>query len=99
MDVKCGEGVDDHGFEQSHVIVKTEFGTVEVEDGVADELPGAVVGDIAAAVGLMDLDALVMECLVIGEDMGGGIGAAGDGDHRWMLDEQDPPEGIGGGIA
>ncbi len=41
--------------------MEAKVGGVEVNDGVADELSGAVVGDIASAVGLVDLDALGFE--------------------------------------
>lgn len=57
-DVVVGEGGDDGGFEQSDVFVDAELGGVEIDDGVGDELAGAVVCDIAAAVGLVEGDAL-----------------------------------------
>ncbi len=42
----------------------------EVEDGVADELAGAVVGDVSAAIDLVDLDSAIGEEFVAGEDVG-----------------------------
>lgn len=45
---------DDRFFEQPHVVVEAEVEAVEVEDGVDHELAGAVVGDVAAPVGLFD---------------------------------------------
>jgi len=72
--------------------VDAEFGGVEVDDGIADELTRAVVGDIAAAVGLVELDAGVCELGFGGEDVGFGVGAVGDGDDGGVLDHQDSPE-------
>mgnify|MGYP003653174781 CR=1 FL=1 len=60
-DVVGCEGVDDGLFEQADVVVDAEFGGVEVDDWVADELSWAVVGDISAAIGLVELDALFGE--------------------------------------
>ena len=97
LDVELCEGGDDGLLEGSDVLVNAEFGGVEVDDGVADELARAVVGDIAAAVGLVELHALGCEELFRGEDVGGGIWAAGDGDDGVVLDHEDAPElGIGG---
>ena len=68
------------------------LGSVEIDDGVGDELTRAVVGDIAASVCLVELHARGCE-LGLGRDyMSGGIWAAGDGDDRRMLDHQHPPE-------
>lgn len=83
-------------FECADVVVNSEFGRVEVDDGVADELARAVVGDIAASVSFVELHAGVCELGLGGEDVGGGVGLAGDGDDGGVLDHQDPPElGIG----
>jgi hypothetical protein len=41
----------------------------EIEDGVADELAGAVIGDLAAAIGLVDLDTFTCEQLVARENV------------------------------
>lgn len=61
VDVELGECVDDCGLEESDVFVDSEARSVEIDDWVADELAGAVVGDISPAVGLVELDALVFE--------------------------------------
>ena len=60
----------------------------EIEDGVADELAGAVVGDVAAAVDLVDLDAAAGKELVGGEDVGAG-GVAAEGEDRRVLEEEE----------
>src|ERR1039458_10902297 len=48
----------------------------QVEDGVADQLAGTVIGDIAAAVDLVELDAARSEELIAGDDVGAGGVAA-----------------------
>ena len=70
---------------------------VEIDDGVGDELSLAVVGDISAAVCLVELHASHCELGFGGENMGVGVGAPGDGDDWWVLDHHDAPElgGIG----
>ena len=59
----------------------------QVEDGVADELAGAVIRDVAAAVDLVDLDALLREEFVAGKDVGAGAVAA-EREDGWMLEEE-----------
>ena len=70
-------GVDDGLLEEPHVVVDAEVEGVEVEDWVADDLAGAVVGDVAAAVGFAEFDAVLGEELWAGEDVAGGRSAAG----------------------
>ena len=60
-DVVGCEGIDDRLFEETDVVVDAELCCVEIDDGVGDELAGAVVGDIASAIGLMEGDALRFE--------------------------------------
>lgn len=99
LDAVVGEGVDDGLLEEPHVAVEAEgFAGVgvgeslEVDDGVGDDLSGAVVGDVAAAVGLVEFDTQGGEALGIGQDVVGGTLAAGDGDDGWVLDEVDGAE-------
>ena len=60
----------------------------EIEDGVADELAGAVVGDVAAAVDLVDFYGFLGELVVRGEDVGAG-GVAAEGEDGWVLKEDE----------
>ena len=69
--------------------MEAELEEVEVEDGVGDELAGAVVGDVPAAVGLVDLDAGCGERAGGGDQVLGGVGSRGDGDDGGVLDEED----------
>jgi hypothetical protein len=61
----------------------------QVEDRVADELPGGVVGGLAAAVDLDDGDVCA-----VGDVNLPGLGPPPERDRRWMLEEQD---GVGRG--
>ena len=46
---KRGDGADQHLFEVAHVAVHVAAIRLQIDDRIADELPGAVVGDVAAA--------------------------------------------------
>ena len=77
----------------------SEFCGVEIDDWVGDELTWAVVGDIAAAVCLVELYAGVCELGFGGEDMAGGVWSAGDGDDWGVFDHQDASEHGFRGVA
>src|SRR5258708_7749052 len=66
FDAVIGEGIDDGLLEGADVGAHVALPIAEVEDGVADELPGTVIGDVAAAVGGEEFDAGAVE------DFGGG---------------------------
>ena len=44
--------------------------SAEIEDGITDELAGAVIGDVSATFGLVDFDVLGGELGICGEDVG-----------------------------
>src|SRR4029077_18951915 len=56
--------------------------TREVENRVADELPGAMEGDVTPALDLEDVDALATQDVR-------GVGGATQGHHRWVLKQQE----------
>ncbi len=56
LDVERAERADDGLLDVADVAVQVAAIGLQVEDGVADELAGAVVGDVAAATGLEQLD-------------------------------------------
>lgn len=60
----------------------------QIEDGVADELSGTVVGDISAAIDLVYLDALCGEEFITREDIGAG-GVAAEGKDGGMLQQDE----------
>src|SRR6476659_4542793 len=51
-----GGGSDERFLEVPHIAVDIAAIRLEVENRVSDDLAGAVVGDVAAAAGLMELD-------------------------------------------
>ncbi len=82
-------GDEDHRLgERAHVAPHVAAIGPQIEDGVADELPGAVVGHVAAAPGLHPGDAARRQRLRVEEHVGRIRGAA-QGDHRLVLDEED----------
>lgn len=68
-DVEVFECVDDGLLEQAHVVVQSEVEGVKVDDGVEDDLARAVVGDVPAAVGGLNVDAEVGEGFARGEQV------------------------------
>ena len=61
---------------------------VQVDDRVPDELPGAVVGDVAAPLDVEDLDAAPLERLARGQEVLRPARAA-EGDDRRVLAEEE----------
>ncbi len=90
-DAVVGAGPDHHLFEVAHVAVDVASVGAEVEDGVAHDLPGAVVGDVAAAAGLEHVEAAGAQGLR-GEEQVLGPGVASQGEDRLVLEEQ---QGVG----
>jgi hypothetical protein len=61
----------------------------EIEDGITDELPGPVVGDVAAASGLMNLNAFSRERGRRRDDVRAAAASFGaEGDDWRMLEQQ-----------
>ena len=76
-------------FQVADVLVDVSAIRLEVEDGIADELARAVVGDVAAAPRLAQLDAERLEPLGRREHVRPrGLGAAAEGDHVGMFQQQ-----------
>ena len=59
----------------------------QIEDGIADELSGAVVGDVAAAVDLVKGDTAAGKQFIGGEDVGA-AGVAAKGEYRGMFEQE-----------
>ena len=89
-------GGADHGlFERADVPVDVAADGIEIEDGVADDLAGAVVGDIAAAVGFAELDIFLTEDILGGYKIFlAGVAAEGE-DMRMFAEEEDVVDGVG----
>src|SRR5205807_940816 len=60
-DAEFGDGADQHFFEFRDVLAHIAIAFAEVDDWIADELAGTVIGDVAAARGLEKTDALRVE--------------------------------------
>ncbi len=59
----------------------------QIEDGVADELAGAVIGDVAAAVDLVEGDAARGRATRRRREVGA-VGVAAEGEHGRVLEQQ-----------
>ena len=94
MDVEVCEGLEDEAFEGVDVGGDGEGVGGEADDGVGDELAGAVEGDVAAAVGFDEFDAELLELGLGGEEVGGGAAAA-EGDDGGVFDEEEAVLGAG----
>ena len=74
---------DDRLLEVAAVLLHVASVPLEVEDRVADELPGAVVGRLAAAVGLDDLDLGALGDVELAR-----LGAPAERDRRRVLEQE-----------
>jgi hypothetical protein len=82
-----GSGGEEHDvFEETDVVGGGEVAGAEVEDGVGDELAGAVKGDVAAAVALDDLGAALGKGVGVDEEVFGPGAAAECVDGRVLED-------------
>ncbi len=97
-DAPVGDGADDGLLQKAHVGVEVQVVVIQGDDGVGDELAGAVKGDVAAAVGFDDFDAAGGEEGGRGEEVARGAGVAADGDDGGMLDEEEET-GVGGAFG
>ena len=72
-DVECGQGFDQHALDIAHVAANAaDAAPVEagqVEDGVADKLAGAVIGDVPAAIDMVEGDALFLPRLRVEDEI------------------------------
>ena len=76
------------GFDKGvHVGADVALPLAQIEDGVADKLAGAVIGDVATAVGFVNVDAASGEHFRAGEDVAE-MGVAAERDDVRMFDEQ-----------
>ena len=89
VDAEVGRRPNQHFFEIAHVAVDVAAIGLEIDDRIADELPGPVVGDVAAAAGLVDLDAARRERIRRREDVRApAVAAHAERQDVRMLDEQ-----------
>ena len=93
-EIKGGEGVDDGLLEEADVVDGASGAGVEIEDGVGDELAGAVEGDVAASVDRDYLGAASGEIGQGGDDVGT-IGGGAEGEDGAVLDQRERLEWLG----
>src|SRR5204862_73257 len=67
-----GEGADEHLLEVAHVAADVAPVRAEVDDRITHELPRPVIGDLAAAVALLDLNPPLRQPLRARQNVGGG---------------------------
>jgi hypothetical protein len=85
---------DERFFHHANEVDGTEPATprvleaAEIEDGVANELAGAMVGDVATAIDFVEGDAAAQEELVRGEDVGA-AGVAAKRKNRRVFEEEE----------
>ena len=91
LDAEGAERADQHRFEAAKVGVKVLAVGFEVQDGIAYELAGAVVGDVASAPCLVDADPPGGE-LAGGEQQVAAPAGRPEGDDVGVLQEQ---QGVG----
>ena len=85
------KGADHSLLEQAKIGMDAQAESVQVQDGIEDQLPGTVVGDVAATIGLGKLDAERIQTLFVHKQVFGNTRAPGDRDHwRLVLELQDP---------
>jgi hypothetical protein len=76
-DAEVAAGTDQHLFEHADKVDGAEVWaflagqvTAQIDDGVANELAGAMIGDVAATVDLVELNAALLQELIRCEDVG-----------------------------
>jgi hypothetical protein len=94
---EIGAGADHGLFEGANIPADVAFDVAEVKDGIADDLAGAVIGDVSAAIGGVEFDALLTEDVFGGEEIGAAGIAAESDDVRMFAEEKDVVDG--GGFA
>ena len=101
-DAERQQRVDDRLLQQPHVRPDAQPPVGQADDRVGDELPRPVVGDVAAAVALDDLDVHPPQLGVARQDVPPRrLGAASEGQDVAVLDEEErlPPAGQDVGVG
>ena len=94
-DAEIGGGADHGFFEGADIPVNVAADKIEIENGVADELAGAMIGDVAAAIGFAKLDIFLAQDILGGEKiLLAGVAAKGE-DVRMFAEEEDVVDGTG----
>src|SRR5882757_3714807 len=94
-DAEIGGGADHGFFERADVPVNVAADGIEIKNWIADDLAGAVVGDVAAAVGFAEFDIFLAEDVFGGEKIFlAGIAAESE-DVGMFAEEENVVDGAG----
>ena len=83
VEARCGQRPDERLLEVAHVLLEVAAVSIQVEDRVADQLAGPMVGRLAAAVRLDDVDIDVGRQV----ELGGLVRSAPERDDRLVLEQ------------
>jgi hypothetical protein len=97
LDAEIGQGIDEGFLDGAHVGAYVALPFAQVHDGVADDLAGAMIGDVAAAVGGVEGDAGAGEDVIASQQIFQ-VAVAAHGDGVGML-QQDELVGDGAGLT
>src|SRR5581483_1599616 len=86
-DFKLLQRINENLLDGANICAYIALPQAKVNDGIGDNLSGAMIGDVAAAIGFVQFDAMTLE------DPGWrqqifGMSVAADGDHVRVLNEQ-----------
>jgi len=87
-DAEISGGANHDFFKRADVPVNVAADDIEIENGIADDLTGAVIGDVAAAIGFAKLDIFLPQNIFGGEEIFLASVAA-EGEDMWMLAEEE----------
>src|SRR6185503_3078035 len=84
-----GANANHHLFKIANVSMHIAPVGTQIENRVADDLPGSVIGHIAPATGFVHLDAMHRKLVLGGGDMRAAVTADAKGNHSGMLEEEE----------
>jgi hypothetical protein len=94
-DAKIGGGADHGFFERANVPVNITADEIEIENGITDDLAGAVIGDVAAAVGFAKFDIFLAQDIFGSEKIFLAGVAAKREDVGMLAEEENVVDGAG----
>jgi hypothetical protein len=94
-EAEIGGGADHGLFEGADVPVNVAADGIDIEDGVADDLAGAMIGDVSSAVGFTELHIFLAEDIFGGEEIFLAGAAAECQDVGMLAKEEDVVDGPG----
>src|SRR5215469_7355453 len=86
-DTELGRSAHHGFFKSADVPVNVATDAVEIQNGIADDLTGTMIGDVAATIRFAEFDAFLAEDVLGGQEIFP-VGAASEGDHVGMFAEK-----------